>query len=134
MVWIDTEGHEGYVLRGGTTLAARGVPMVFELDPTGLKERGDAGMLHEVVERTYTHFVDVRRRKAQVAPGGFGARPVSELREYASGFGDPTGAHHTDILVLRLDEAQADVAADLGDLEPRAASPESDADDPEPDG
>jgi FkbM family methyltransferase len=112
MIWIDVEGHEGHVLKGAATLVERGVPLVLEVDPTGLEARGDPRMLYAVAERSYTHFVDVRRRKGRQGGAGAGLQPLAALGDHAARFRDPDGPSHTDLLLLRLDAAQARAAAD----------------------
>lgn len=115
MVWIDAEGHEGHILQGASTLADRGVPIVFEFHPAGLDAEGSRGMTHEVAEQCYTHFVDVRRQEADQRR--FGLRPVTELRRFADRFLDPSNTmSYTDLLLLRLDDAQASVGENLPEL------------------
>jgi FkbM family methyltransferase len=106
MLWIDAEGHEGHILRGGRSITEQGVPVVFEFHPSELEIQGTRAATHDVVEECYTHFVDMRRRE----PGHerFRLKPVRELRVVAERFLDPasTGSY-TDILLLRLTRAQA---------------------------
>jgi FkbM family methyltransferase len=40
LVWMDTQGHEAHVLRGGPRLFGRGLPVVAEIWPYGLKRAG----------------------------------------------------------------------------------------------
>ena len=40
MVWIDTQGHEGYVYAGAKKLFATGIPVVSEVWPYGIKRSG----------------------------------------------------------------------------------------------
>jgi FkbM family methyltransferase len=117
MLWIDAEAHEGHILRGATTLTGRGVPIVFEFDPFGLDERGDRDRVHEIVEHSYTHFVDVRRPVRDETEQRFRLRAVTELSEYAGRFLDaarPRG--FTDLLVLRLSADQAKLGEKLPEL------------------
>jgi FkbM family methyltransferase len=117
MVWIDAEGHEGHILDGASTLADRGVPIVCEFHPGGLEERGDRGKLHEVAERSYTHFVDVRRQDVDKTQPRFRLRPVTELAQLADRFLDPSiPGSFTDVLLVKLDSDQARVGADLPEL------------------
>lgn len=117
MLWIDAEGHEGHILEGAATLADRGVPIVFEFNPAGLDERGDRGKVHEVADRSYTHFVDVRRPEPDRSQGRFRLRPVGELAKHAERFLDPSQpGHFTDLLLLRLDDEQARLGANLPEL------------------
>lgn len=117
MLWIDAEGHEGHILDGAGTLAERGVPIVFEFNPAGLDERGDRDKVHAVAECFYTHFVDVRRAEADPTQPRFRLRSVAELPGYAERFLDSaTPGHFTDLLLLRLDAAQARVGVNLPEL------------------
>lgn len=112
MVWIDVEGHEGHVLEGAGRLADRGVPIVFEFHPRGLAERGDSTKVHSVAEQSYTHFVDVRR--PQTGRPRFELEPVTELRRLGERLLDTPGpGRFTDVLLMRLDAAQAKAGASL---------------------
>lgn len=50
LVWIDTQGHEGQVLSGATTLLAAGVPIVIEFWPYGIERSGGFSVLGPVLE------------------------------------------------------------------------------------
>jgi hypothetical protein len=101
VLWIDAEGQEGQILSGAGELTEAGVPVVLEFNPASLDEHGDRGAIHEVAERSYTHFVDVRRRKR------FGLREVAELQDYARELANRSA--FTDVLLLRLEGAQANI-------------------------
>jgi FkbM family methyltransferase len=106
MLWIDAEGHEGHILRGGHSLTEHGVPLIFEFHPTGLEAHGTRADIHEIAEERYTHFVDMRRHEPDHER--FGLQPVGELRPFAERFLDPAStASYTDLLLLRLTGAQA---------------------------
>jgi FkbM family methyltransferase len=108
LLWIDAEGHDGHILKGAGALVARGVPVVLEFAPMSLKDEG-VGMIREVAEENYTHFVDVRRQEA--GRERFGLRPVEELSQVEDRFRE---SRFTDLLLLRLDSEQA--GADLAQL------------------
>jgi FkbM family methyltransferase len=115
MLWIDAEGHEGHILRGGHSLTEHGVPLVFEFHPSGLEAHGTRAATHEIAEERYTHFVDMRRQEPDHER--FGLQPVSELRAFAERFLDPAStASYTDILLLRLSAAQAKRGENLPEL------------------
>ena len=40
LIWIDVQGHEGYVFAGGSELFARNIPVVTEVWPYGIKRSG----------------------------------------------------------------------------------------------
>ena len=102
MLWLDVEGHEGHVLAGAHALTERGVPIVFEFHPRTLEVRGDRQAVHDVAERFYTHFVDLRRSDPE-RPGR-PLQPVTELTELAERWLDPElRGHFSDLLLLRLD-------------------------------
>ena len=112
MVWIDAENHEGHILQGGASLLRNGVAVVIEFHPAGLQERGDRAQIHAIAEDAYTHFVDVRRQ--DVGHPRFELHPVSELTAYADRLLATTGeGFFTDLLLLRLDKAQASKGAEL---------------------
>jgi FkbM family methyltransferase len=95
LVWMDVQGHEGQVLRGGELLTERGVPLVIEVDPGALKRHGGLGHMKEILRRRYTHFVPLRRKPDQP----FVVEPVSRLarvieRLLAQG-------RYTDLLLVR---------------------------------
>ena len=117
LVWIDVEGHEGHVIAGAGTLADRGLPMVVEFHPEGLDHHGDRDKIHEVAERCYTHFLDVRRRDRDRTQPDFTLRPIDDLAAYADGLLDPaTPGYFTDLLLLRLEGDQAKAPPNLSEL------------------
>jgi FkbM family methyltransferase len=112
MLWIDAEGHEGHILDGAGSLVDVGLPVVFEFDPEVLERRGNSGMVNEVAQRCYTHFVDLRRQEPD--RHRFALRPIGDLPE----LGDRllgTG-RFTDLLLLRLDPRQAMLGENLPEL------------------
>jgi FkbM family methyltransferase len=133
MLWIDVEGHEGHVLGGASALVALGVPIVFEFDPDALERRGDRDTVYEVAERSYTHFVDLRRRNADPNEPRFQLHPVAELSGLADRFLDQSlPARYTDLLLLRLSPHEA--RKDLPDLMSRSASQGAIRNDPDSNG
>jgi len=73
LVWMDVQGHEGYVVRGGGRLWARGVPLVTEVWPYGI---GRAGMSRETFSATLaSHWGTFAIRQR----GGFEQHPISEI-------------------------------------------------------
>ena len=91
LVWIDTQGHEAHVLAGAPSVLERGVPVVAEYWPYGLRRAGGLDRLHTVAASAYRSFIDVR------APGS-AMRPVSELPELAAAYPGPYD--YTDLLLL----------------------------------
>ncbi|HET7900404.1 MAG TPA: FkbM family methyltransferase [Candidatus Nanopelagicales bacterium] len=60
LLWVDTQGHEGQVLAGATTLLATGVPVCLEYWPYGLRRAGGLDLLHEVIRARYARVLDLR--------------------------------------------------------------------------
>jgi len=109
MLWMDAEGHEGNILEGAGRLTGRGTPIVLEFHPSYLRRRGDAGMVQTVAQRSYTHFLDLRRRPADLTQRRFQLQPVSELPRLADRLLEPaTRVAFTDLLLLRLTSEQLD--------------------------
>jgi FkbM family methyltransferase len=64
LVWMDAQGHESHVLRGGHHLFARGVPTVAEIWPYGLKRAGvDQEEFCALVRQYWSDYWVVRRGK-----------------------------------------------------------------------
>jgi FkbM family methyltransferase len=103
LLWIDTEGHEGYVLKSAGSLLERGVPVVMELDSIALATRGDPDLVHDLASEHYTYFVDVRRQKEPDGSPKLERQPVSALRDHADRLRGEDQPHHTDVLLLRSD-------------------------------
>jgi FkbM family methyltransferase len=116
LIWIDTEGHEGHVLKGATSLLERGLPVVMEVDPVSFEERGDADLVRELTSEHYTHFVDIRRRKDADGSPRLEAKRVSTLPEYTAQFQCSDRAPHTDVLLPRLDAVGLSRASSLAGL------------------
>jgi len=67
LIWMDTQGHEGHVLRGAEQLTRRGIPVALELAPSLLSNHGGLDWLFEIVNRDYTHFIRIREAKGPAA-------------------------------------------------------------------
>ena len=75
-----------------------------EFYPEALSARADLDALHAILERHYTHFVDLRRPEREADQRRGRLRFMSELREFSSRFLDPDQrGRFTDVLLLRLD-------------------------------
>ena len=108
LTWIDAEGHEGYILRGATSLCARGCPTVLEWNPEALIESGSMSLLEEIFTSDYTHFIDLLKSREPGSPA-FELREIGALEAFGQRFRTEDRARQfTDILVLRLDEQQAE--------------------------
>ncbi len=91
LVWVDTQGHEGFVMSGAKTLIAKRVPFCIEFWPQILKETRGFELLLEIIERDFEKFVDL-------GAGDGSARPTSEIRAFAERF-DGT-MYHTDLFLV----------------------------------
>jgi len=64
LVWIDVQGHEGYVFRGGEGFLSQGMPTSTEIWPYGI---GRSGMSHEefrkIVANIWSHYWVLRDDK-----------------------------------------------------------------------
>ena len=92
LIWMDTQGFEGYVLSGAKNLLTTGIPLVIEIWPYGLKRSGCFNLLLDALETgRYEQFVrlgdDCRLRKLS----------RNELLKLAEEVG--WDGEHTDILI-----------------------------------
>ncbi|HEY0028226.1 MAG TPA: FkbM family methyltransferase [Allosphingosinicella sp.] len=89
LIWMDTQGFEGFVLRGSTGLLARKIPLVLEFWPYGMKRAGSFSALTESLAG-YSQFLDLE--------GTGGLRPIAELELLYRELGEEQA--FTDILVI----------------------------------
>ena len=92
LVWVDTQGHEGHVLAGASTLLGRGIPWVVEYWPYGLTRAGGLDLLHALVAEHFEVVVDVRASRER---GSVVKVPTDRLAELGAGLG--TG--YTDLIL-----------------------------------
>lgn len=95
LVWLDTQGHELYVLRGAKTAISAGVPMVIEYWPPHMSTHGTLQPLEELIADSYDLVIDLRLLKTGTADeAGSPAGDLGPLRRrYAQS--------HTDLLLVR---------------------------------
>lgn len=93
LIWMDTQGYEGFVLKGATALLAAQVPVVMEFWPYGLKRAGSFQTLKESLAH-YRGFADLNDSETAGA-----LRPISELDRLFARL-DTGKDTSTDILVL----------------------------------
>ncbi len=98
LVWVDTQGHEAFVVAGARTATAAGVPMVVEYAPRHLLATGSLERLEELIGAHYTTVVDVH-----LLAHGLGARAVLEARDVKVLRDRYRPPEHTDLLLLRCD-------------------------------
>jgi len=92
LVWIDTQGHEGSVLAGASTVLERQLPLVVEYWPYGLRRSGGLDRVHSILAQAYPRFIDAR------APGLARSQPTSSLPELAARYDGVDD--YTDLLLL----------------------------------
>jgi FkbM family methyltransferase len=62
MVWMDTQGHEGHILRGARSLLASDIPVVIEFWPYALERAGTLASLVELIALHYPWIADLGGR------------------------------------------------------------------------
>lgn len=58
LIWIDTEGHEEEIFKGGKGLLSKGIPLAFEFSPI-LYADGKARRIAEIIFGSYKHVSKV---------------------------------------------------------------------------
>lgn len=62
VMWVDVQGHEGYVFMGARKLLATGIPVVSEFWPEGIKLSGmSQEQFCEIVQSLWSHYWVMRR-------------------------------------------------------------------------
>jgi FkbM family methyltransferase len=92
MLWIDTQGHEAHVLAGASSILERGIPLVLEYWPYGLRRARSLDRLHDLLARSYRTFVDARADEPL-------PMPIAALGDLAPRY--PTPADYTDLIVIK---------------------------------
>jgi FkbM family methyltransferase len=59
LVWIDTQGHEGFILQGAGRLIAAGVPFVVELCPSLLRAAGGLDLFVSLIQSRFATIHDL---------------------------------------------------------------------------
>jgi FkbM family methyltransferase len=76
LVWVDTQGYEGFVFSGARELLSKGVPVVAEIWPYGLERSGmSRERFCEIAETFWSSYWVWRRRK-------FVRYPISALNVF----------------------------------------------------
>ncbi len=61
-IWIDVQGHEGYVFQGAPKILSEGIPVISEVWPYGLKRSGMTNQQFcEIVEKYWSHYWVLRK-------------------------------------------------------------------------
>jgi FkbM family methyltransferase len=95
LAWVDTQGHEAYVLAGASCLREARIPAYVEYWPYALSRAGGLDRLNDLIQGEWAEVVDI----------GFGntdaeRRPASEIEAVAADYSasDPHAA--TNLLLL----------------------------------
>ena len=95
VVWIDTQGHEGHVLKGASKLVESQVPVVVEFWPYALERAGGLDLFFQIATGCYAHFIDLR---ATAESAHAALQPISSLPALINLY---TGPGLTDLLLLK---------------------------------
>ena len=61
LIWVDIQGHEGHFFQGAQRLLDRGIPVVSEFWPYGIKRSGmSLSDYYRIVNEIFTHFYHFR--------------------------------------------------------------------------
>lgn len=90
LLWIDTQGYEGFVLAGARRLLTRPIPVVAELWPAGQKMSGGAELFFAEARSRFATFVDLAASSSE--------RAIDELTHFAERFHGREG--FADVLLL----------------------------------
>jgi FkbM family methyltransferase len=95
LIWMDTQGYEGFVLRGGAALLAAGVPIVTEFWPYGMRRAGSYPLFREQLS-TYRGFIDLNTADSGSEPA---LQPMGDLDRLHDTL-DVNERSYTDLLVV----------------------------------
>lgn len=60
VIWMDTQGYEGFILSGAKSALAAGIPLIVEFWPYGMSRLGSFQLFKEaVLGGQYTQFIDL---------------------------------------------------------------------------
>jgi FkbM family methyltransferase len=93
LIWMDTQGYEGFVLKGATSLLAAKIPLVSEFWPYGMKRANGYAAFRESIAH-YRGFIDLNASQTSGT-----LRPMRELDELFQSL-DIAKDSYTDILVI----------------------------------
>ena len=95
VVWVDTQGHEGFVFAGAGTILESDVPVVVEYSPADLRTVGGLVLMNEIIAANYRTIVDLR---ASYAEGVTVSRNAKDIGEVEARY---VGTAYTDLLLLK---------------------------------
>lgn len=94
LVWMDVQGHEGYVLSGASMLLNSSIPIVTEYWPYGLRRADGLDLFHDLIATHYSQVVDVRRSMLE---GRTVSLPADQIERLTLTY---TDLDYTDLVLL----------------------------------
>jgi hypothetical protein len=92
LLWIDTQGYEGFVIKGALQEIQRErFPICLEFWPFGLERSGCLQLLIELMSLHYQGFYDLHEQVEVF-------RPIGDLRSFVAQYAGEF--RHTDLLFL----------------------------------
>lgn len=92
VVWIDIEGHEGYVFRGGQKLLSEGIPVISEISPYVIERAGmKLDEFTSIVKNFWSRYWINREQK-------FVSYPIATIESYYDEIGFSAGQYGNIIL------------------------------------
>jgi FkbM family methyltransferase len=83
LIWLDIQGHEGYFFQGARQLLSRGIPVVSEFWPYGIKRSGmTLSDYYRIVLENFTCFYYFH-------DGQYEKRPITEINELFETYSAP---------------------------------------------
>jgi len=97
LIWIDVQGHEGHLFNGGRRTLARGMPVISEFWPYGLRRAGfDPHSFTAIVASIFTHMVHVDLKSHRLE-----RRPISAIADIFDVYPGPDDAQEIIFLCER---------------------------------
>jgi FkbM family methyltransferase len=93
VIWIDVQGHEGFVFRGAPNFFRQDIPVVSEISPYGIARSGMTGEEFCTILQGIWSECYVRQR------GKFIRIPIQNFREFYNALGESTG-NFTNVILL----------------------------------
>ena len=95
LIWMDTQGYEGYVLKGGGDTLRRGLPIVLEFWPLAMSQSNSFYLLkNSLLNGGYTKFIDLKNLNEELA------LTDDALNDLYEKLGKELGGGSTDIYVF----------------------------------
>lgn len=95
LIWMDTQGHEGFVMEGAAGAMKAGIPVVLEYWPQALEANGSVGLLDGLIKANFKTAVDLRMLCHGLTSKAI--LPASEVDVIRNRYHGP---EHTDLLLI----------------------------------